>query len=75
MAPAVRKTLPQIARAVDLAVEAIRNGGRMVYLGAGTSGRLGVLDAAECVPTFGTDQRGGDAGRRSRFSHLLGGRS
>ena len=55
VAPAVRKTLPQIARAVDLAVEAIRNGGRLVYLGAGTSGRLGVLDASECVPTFGTD--------------------
>ncbi len=54
MAPAVRKTLPQIARAVDLAVEAIRSGGRMVYLGAGTSGRLGVLDASECLPTFGT---------------------
>jgi len=52
--PAVRKTLPQIARAVDLAAEAIRNGGRLVYLGAGSSGRLGVLDAAECAPTFGT---------------------
>ena len=56
VAPAVRKTLPQIARAVDLAVEAIGKGGRLVYLGAGTSGRLGVLDAAECVPTFGTDR-------------------
>ena len=56
VAPAVRKTLPQIACAVDMAVEAIRNGGRLVYLGAGTSGRLGVLDAAECVPTYGTDR-------------------
>ena len=56
VAPAVRKTLPQIARAVELAVEAIRNGGRLIYLGAGTSGRLGVLDAAECLPTFGTDR-------------------
>src|SRR5579872_4440608 len=55
VAPAVRKTMPQIARAVDLAVAAIRSGGRLVYLGAGTSGRLGVLDASECVPTFGTD--------------------
>ena len=55
VAPAVRKTLPQIARAVDLAAEAIRNGGRLVYLGSGTSGRLGVLDASECVPTFGTN--------------------
>jgi len=56
VAPAVRRTLPQIARAVDMAVEAIRNGGRLVYLGAGTSGRLGVLDASECVPTYGTDR-------------------
>ena len=56
VAAAVRKTLPQISRAVDLAVEAIKNGGRLVYLGAGTSGRLGVLDASECVPTFGTDR-------------------
>jgi N-acetylmuramic acid 6-phosphate etherase len=56
VALAVRKTLPQITRAVDWAVEAIGNGGRLVYLGAGTSGRLGVLDASECVPTFGTDR-------------------
>lgn len=56
VAPAVGKTIPQIARAVDVAVEAIGRGGRLVYLGAGTSGRLGVLDAAECVPTFGTDR-------------------
>ena len=56
VARAVRKTLPQIARAVDLAIEVIKNGGRLVYLGSGTSGRLGVLDAAECVPTFGTDR-------------------
>jgi len=53
---AVRKVIPQIARAVDLAVEALGNGGRLVYLGAGTSGRLGVLDAAECLPTFGSDR-------------------
>lgn len=56
VAPAVGKTLRPIACTVDLAVSAIRNGGRLVYLGAGTSGRLGVLDASECVPTFGTDQ-------------------
>ncbi len=43
-----------IARAIDLVVEALRAGGRLVYVGAGTSGRLGVLDAAECPPTFGT---------------------
>ncbi len=56
VALAVRKTLPQITRAVDWAADAIKNGGRLVYLGAGTSGRLGVLDASECVPTFGTDR-------------------
>ncbi len=56
VAPAVAKTVPQIARAVDLAVGAIRQGGRMLYLGAGTSGRLGVLDASECMPTFGSDR-------------------
>jgi N-acetylmuramic acid 6-phosphate etherase len=56
VAPAVAKTLPKIARAVDMAVRALRHGGRMIYLGAGTSGRLGVLDAAECPPTFGSDR-------------------
>ena len=54
VAPAVAKVIPHIARAVDLAAEAIARGGRLVYLGAGSSGRLGVLDAIECVPTFGT---------------------
>ncbi len=54
--PAVRKALPQITRAVDLAVEAVRKGGRLVYLGTGTSGRLGALDAAEAMPTFATDR-------------------
>jgi N-acetylmuramic acid 6-phosphate etherase len=53
---AVTKVIPEIARAVEWAVEALAAGGRMVYLGAGTSGRLGVLDAAECIPTFGTEQ-------------------
>jgi N-acetylmuramic acid 6-phosphate etherase len=56
VAPAVEKVIPRIARAVDTAVEAISRGGRMIYLGAGTSGRLGVLDAAECGPTFDTDR-------------------
>ncbi len=50
---AVEKVIPDIARAVDRIVEAFRSGGRLVYLGAGTSGRLGVLDASECPPTFG----------------------
>lgn len=56
VAAAVEKVIPQIARAVDVATRALAAGGRLVYLGAGTSGRLGVLDAAECIPTFGTDR-------------------
>ena len=56
VAVAVKRAIPQIARAVDLAVDALAKGGRLIYLGAGTSGRLGVLDAAECRPTFGTDR-------------------
>lgn len=52
VAPAVEREIPQIARAVDAVVEAFRQGGRLFYIGAGTSGRLGVLDAAECPPTF-----------------------
>jgi N-acetylmuramic acid 6-phosphate etherase len=56
VAPAVAKTLPLVGRAVDMAVQAISHGGRLIYLGAGTSGRLGVLDASECAPTFGTDR-------------------
>ena len=55
VAPAVGKEREAIARAVDLTVEAFRRGGRLVYVGAGTSGRLGVLDAAEMPPTFGTE--------------------
>lgn len=54
VAPAVGRELRAVARAVDLAVEAIESGGRVFYVGAGTSGRLGVIDAAECPPTFGT---------------------
>jgi N-acetylmuramic acid 6-phosphate etherase len=53
VADAVKAELPAIARAVDRIVQAFREGGRLVYLGAGTSGRLGVLDASECPPTFG----------------------
>jgi N-acetylmuramic acid 6-phosphate etherase len=56
VAPAAKKVIPQIARAVNLAAEALARGGRLIYLGAGTSGRLGVLDAAECLPTFDTDR-------------------
>jgi N-acetylmuramic acid 6-phosphate etherase len=56
VAVAVGKTLPQVTRAVDLAVNSMAKGGRLIYLGAGTSGRLGVLDASECPPTFGTNR-------------------
>ena len=50
---AIEKCLPQIAQTVECIVAAFQQGGRLVYIGAGTSGRLGVLDASECPPTFG----------------------
>ena len=50
---AIEKCLPQIAQAVERIVAAFQQGGRLVYIGAGTSGRLGILDASECPPTFG----------------------
>lgn len=53
VAPAVGLTLPEIARAVDGIVARLKQGGRLFYIGTGTSGRLGVLDASECPPTFG----------------------
>ncbi|TNV20134.1 N-acetylmuramic acid 6-phosphate etherase [Buttiauxella sp. B2] len=53
VAGAVEKTLPEVAKAVDAASESLKAGGRLIYMGAGTSGRLGVLDASECPPTFG----------------------
>lgn len=52
---AVESQAAAIARVIDEVVERFRRGGRLIYVGAGTSGRLGVLDAAECPPTFGTD--------------------
>lgn len=52
VATAVQAALPQMAQAVDAIVQALSGGGRLFYIGAGTSGRLGVLDAVECVPTF-----------------------
>jgi len=55
VAPAVEKEIPQIAKAVDAVYEGIKNGGHLYYVGAGTSGRLGVLDASECPPTYGVD--------------------
>jgi len=53
VAPAVGRELPAIARAVDGIVSRMHRGGRLIYAGSGTSGRLGVLDASECPPTFG----------------------
>lgn len=55
VADAVATQRAEIARAIELAEQAFRAGGRLIYIGAGTSGRLGVLDAAECPPTFGSD--------------------
>ena len=49
----VRKVLPEIARAVDLIAARLSKGGRLIYVGTGTSGRIGALDASECPPTFG----------------------
>jgi N-acetylmuramic acid 6-phosphate etherase len=54
---AVARELPYVARAVELVVATFREEGRLIYVGAGTSGRLGVLDASECPPTFGSDPR------------------
>jgi N-acetylmuramic acid 6-phosphate etherase len=56
VADAVKRALPQIAHTIDLAVAALRRGGRLIYVGAGTSGRLAALDASECKPTFNTDR-------------------
>ena len=51
---AVERVLPDIARAIEIVTERVQSGGRLIYIGAGTSGRLGVLDASECPPTFNT---------------------
>ena len=68
---AVSQAIPQLTRLVDRAVEVFQKGGRLFYLGAGTSGRLGVLDASECPPTYGVSPdmvqgfiAGGDAALR-----------
>src|SRR5581483_2102139 len=53
VAEVVHQELPRIAEAVDAIVARLNSGGRLIYIGAGTSGRLGVLDASECPPTFG----------------------
>ncbi len=56
VAIAVEKELPKIAEAIDYVVERIHKGGRLIYIGAGTSGRLGILDASECPPTYGVSE-------------------
>ena len=78
---AVARARVQMARAIDLLEAAFRAGGRLVYIGAGTSGRLGVLDAAECPPTFGTSPEmvvgliaGGSAASSRPRSHDMIGR-
>ena len=76
VAAAVRRELPHIARAVDAIVKSWRRGGNLYYVGAGTSGRIGVLDAAECPPTFGTRPhrvRAVIAGGRKAFCHAVEG--
>ena len=57
VALAIEEQIEHIAAGVDIVTEAFKNGGRLVYIGAGTSGRLGILDASECPPTYGV-QRG-----------------
>lgn len=56
VAEAVEKEIPKIAQAIDYVVERIKKGGRLIYIGAGTSGRLGILDASECPPTYGVSE-------------------
>lgn len=77
VAEAVARELPAIAEAVDVISGAITAGGRLIYIGAGTSGRLGVLDASECPPTFNTDPNlvigliaGGDRALRHSIEHV-----
>ncbi len=57
VAAAVKRALPQIAKAIDLIAAGLSRGGRLIYIGAGTSGRLAALDAAECPPTFNTSPK------------------
>src|SRR5579862_4468852 len=74
VASAVAREIPRIARAVDAIAQALSLGGHLVYIGAGTSGRLGVLDAAECPPTFNVAPdlvRGIVAGGDSALVHAV----
>ena len=79
VATVVQRQLPAIARAVDGIVKRLQQGGRLIYVGSGTSGRIAVLDASECPPTFGTSPQlvqaliaGGREGRE-RFCGRCGG--
>ncbi len=76
VARAVRREIPAIARAVDAIVLRMNSGGRLIYVGAGTSGRLGILDASECPPTFGVSPnlvRGVIAGGRKAITKSIEG--
>lgn len=71
VAPAIEKIIPEILKLTDAVVEKMKNGGRLFYMGAGTSGRLGIVDASECPPTYGVPHgmvigiiAGGDAAIR-----------
>src|SRR5690348_3860944 len=57
VAVAVERALPQIAQAIDWVADSLKKGGRLIYVGTGTSGRIAALDAAECPPTFNTDPK------------------
>lgn len=73
---AVRAVIPQIADAIDMAAETLERQGRLIYIGAGTSGRLGVLDASECPPTFGVSEElviGIIAGGKEALFHAIEG--
>ena len=72
---AVEKALPQIEKLIKVTVDQLKQGGRLFYIGAGTSGRLGILDASECPPTFGVSPElvvgiiaGGDSQRTQHLS-------
>ena len=71
IAPAIAVELPRIAETVEQIVSRMRAGGRLFYSGAGTSGRLGVLDAAECPPTFQVAPEIGRASCRERVSNCV----
>lgn len=74
VALAVEKVLPEIGEAIELIADSFKKGGRLAYFGAGTSGRLGVLDASECYPTFGVDEdmvQGFIAGGKEALSHSI----